>query len=187
MTDIVELLKELSALFERHGLEFAVMGGFAVRIYAVPRPTFDIDFTLAADGQTLVEILDAVKKLGFTVSEEYERGWTDQVGGMPLVKFRRYLQGKGIDIDVFLAENEFQRSLLARRKREEVDGFSTWVVSAEDLILLKLLAGRTRDLLDIQDVLFTQGQLDEQYMRHWANALKISDRLQQALEEHSSF
>jgi predicted nucleotidyltransferase len=88
------------------------------------------------------------------VSEEYERGWTDQIGGIPVVKFRHYLQGKGIDIDVILAQNEFQRELLSRRQREEVDGFSTWVVSAEDLMLLKLLASRPRDFLDVQDVLF---------------------------------
>ncbi|HEY2253637.1 MAG TPA: nucleotidyl transferase AbiEii/AbiGii toxin family protein [Planctomycetaceae bacterium] len=183
MTDIVQVLKRLSALFEEHGLEFAVMGGFAVRTYAIPRPTYDVDFTLAVDRPGLVKIFAAVKQLGLTVPEEYERGWTDKVGGMPVVKFRHYLQDRGIDIDVFLAENEFQRGLLARRRKEAVNGFSTWVVSAEDLILLKLLANRPRDLLDVQDVLFTQGQLDEQYLRKWADELNVSDRLERALAE----
>ena len=52
---------------------------------------------------------------------------------------------------------------------------------SSDLILLKLLALRPRDLLDVADILFTQGQLEEAYLRHWAVDLEIRDRLTEAL------
>jgi hypothetical protein len=183
MTDLVQALRTLTALFERLCLEYAVMGGFAVRVYAIPRPTYDLDFTIAIERASLAQLFAAVKELGWTVPDEYERGWTDRVGGMPVVKFRQYLEGNGIDIDVFLAENEFQRQLLARRRQEQVNGFSTWVVSVEDLILLKLISYRTRDIADIGDIRFTQGQLDNGYLRHWAAELRVQDRLEAVLAD----
>jgi hypothetical protein len=49
------------------------------------------------------------------------------------------------------------------------------------LILLKLIAHRPRDLADIGDVLFMQGQLDEPYMRRWAAVLGVATGLEDAL------
>ena len=54
-------------------------------------------------------------------------------------------------------------------------------MTPEDLILLKLLANRPSDQGDIADVLFVQGQLDEDYLKKWAGALEITDRLTAAL------
>jgi len=51
------------------------------------------------------------------------------------------------------------------------------------LILLKLIADRPRDWIDIADVLFVQGSIDETYLEHWANRLGVRDRLQRALAQ----
>ena len=58
-----------------------------------------------------------------------------------------------------------------------------WLISPEDLILLKLLAGRHRDRGDIADIVFTQGQLDADYMRQWADRLGVRDALENVLTE----
>ena len=55
------------------------------------------------------------------------------------------------------------------------------VVSPEDLIVLKVLAGRPRDAIDVQDVLFMQGELDRDYMKHWAARLGVLENLEIAL------
>ncbi len=57
--------------------------------------------------------------------------------------------------------------------------------SPEDLILFKLLAGRPRDLVDVSDVLFMQGQLDVQYMRGGAHKLDVLPQLEQAIADQS--
>ena len=184
MTDLLQCLKSLADLFDSLGLTYAVMGGLAVRIYGISRPTFDIDITLAVDPANVQPILEAVKRLGFITNEVYERGWVDRVAGMPIVKIQSCTKDHNIDVDLFLAESDFQRQLLSRRRRAQANGFATWFVSPEDLILLKLAASRPRDIGDIADILFMQGQLDEGYMRHWAKELSISDRLEHALAEH---
>ncbi|HQU43702.1 MAG TPA: hypothetical protein PK867_12880, partial [Pirellulales bacterium] len=68
-------------------------------------------------------------------------------------------------MDLFLAESRFQRELVARSRPEQIDDLTVSVVTPEDLILLKLLARRPRDLADIGDILFIQGTLDEGYLR----------------------
>jgi hypothetical protein len=183
MKELAETVREVAELFERMAIHYAVMGGLAVRVYGIPRATYDIDFTAAVPRDRLPDLYAAVTALGYTVPEPYTSGWVDEVGGMPLVKFRLYHGTHGIDIDVFLAESRFQNSLIARRRMAEVEGFTVWLVSPEDLILLKLIAGRPRDLADIGDVVFIQGHLDEAYLRHWAAMLGISDALQRILLE----
>ena len=121
MTDLTDALRDTVLLFGRLGAPYAVMGGIAVRLYGIPRPTHDIDFTAAIDRERLPEFYDAARELGYTVPEQYAKGWIDRVAGMPVVKLRLYLQGHGIDVDLFLAESRFQQQLLARRRREHVD------------------------------------------------------------------
>lgn len=183
MKDLTQSLSEIAGIFDSLSARYAVMGGMAVRIHGIPRPTHDVDFTVALDRERLHDLFQRAIDAGYSVAEPYLRGWVDQVAGMPLVKLRMYLQDHGIDVDIFLAESEFQESLLARRQRENFEGDQIWFVSPEDLILLKLIAGRPRDLVDVQDIFFMQGQLDEAYLRQWAAVLDVTDRLEEALRD----
>jgi len=183
MKDLRGTLRELVSLFDELQMAYAVMGGLAVRVYAIPRPTYDIDFTVSIERERLPELYGALRDLGYTVAEVYNSGWVDRVAGMPVVKARLYLEGRGIDVDLFLVESAFQRELISRRRRHQIDDLSVWFVSPEDLVLLKLLSGRPRDLADIGDILFTQGQLDEEYLRQWAQELGVLDPLQRALSD----
>jgi Nucleotidyl transferase AbiEii toxin, Type IV TA system len=183
MTDLTQTLRQMASLFDTMGIPYALMGGMAVRAYGIPRPTYDVDFTIAVDRRRLPELYQAVRDLGYTVPEEYAGGWVDQVGSMPLIKFRTYLTERSIDIDIFLAESAFQEQLLARRRQGQLDESPVWFVSPEDLILLKLVAGRPRDLADAGDVLFTQERLDENYMRRWADKLGVLPALETILTD----
>ena len=95
------------------------------------------------------------------------------MGGMPLVKVRLYLEDKGIDADIFLVESDFQQEVMRRCIVDTVEGLPVTLISAEDLVLFKLLANRPRDLLDVADIFFMQGHLDERYMRRWAMPLRM--------------
>lgn len=181
MMDLTRAIHDFARLFDEMDLVYAVMGGIAVRVYGIPRPTYDVDLTVAMPRPRLGEFYQAATQLGYTIPEPYLAGWVDQVAGMPVVKVRLYLEGHGVDVDLFLAESEFQRQLLARRRRAQIDHLTVWLVSPEDLILLKLLARRPRDIADVGDVIFTQGQLDEAYLRHWAKQLGVLSELERAL------
>lgn len=170
-------------VFERLKIPYALIGGLAVGVHGIPRPTHDLDFTIAVDRSRLPEFFQAVVELGYDVPQEFTTGWVDQVAGMPLVKARLWVAGKTIDVDVFLAESRFQKSLIQRRIQTDVEGIVAYIASPEDLILLKVIAGRPRDIGDIQDILLVQGPLDQAYLQHWADELGVRPQLTKALED----
>jgi hypothetical protein len=183
---VIELpraVRDITAIFERMNCCYALMGGLATRIYGIPRATFDVDFTVAIKRDRLAEFYDHVAESGYTVPEPYLAGWIDEVAKMALVKVRLYLRDRTVDVDMFLAESDYQDQVLLRRRRESAEDIDAWFVSPEDLILLKLIANRERDILDIRDVLLVQGQLDTAYMRKWAAELGVVERLEGFLTE----
>lgn len=181
MNDLVGTLHDFARLFDRLVIPYAIMGGWAVRVYALPRPTYDVDFTILLARDHLPALYAAAEEAGFTVPEQYREGWVDSIAGMPLVKFRLMLAGHGIDVDIFLAESDYQQELMRRRVQHPVDGVPAWFVSAEDLILLKLIANRTRDRADIDDLLVARAELDESYLRRWAGPLGVAAKLDEVL------
>jgi hypothetical protein len=183
MKDVAETLHDFVQVLEALNLPYAIMGGFAVRVYGIPRSTQDVDITVLCDDENLLALIRSIEERGYNVDDIYKRGWKDSIADLPLVKCKRYVGGRPIDVDVFLCESAFQFSLLNRRRRDIADDSPYWLVSPEDLLLLKLIAARPRDYLDAKDVLFTQGQLDEEYMRHWASELGVADKLEQLLKD----
>ncbi len=182
---VATLLKIVDCLTEQR-IEYAVMGGLAVRAHAIPRPTNDVDLTIALSRESLPNWFEQLESRGVTVPETNRSGWVDSVAGMPIIKLKTYLDPKqSVDIDVFLAESEFQSSILARKVQLDVEGRLIWLITAEDLILLKLIARLPRDLIDVADILFVQGELDQDYMREWSRPLGIETPLEKILASSS--
>jgi len=181
---VEQVLLDMVGVCEEGDFTYAVMGGLAVRVHGIPRPTYDVDFQLTVDEEQLSRFVALVEQRDYTISEQYVAGWRDRVGGMPLIKLKTYMaDGHSIDVDIFISETSFQFSTMKRRVRLELEGQSMWFVSAEDLILLKLLANRPRDIGDIADILFVQGELDEAYMQKWSRPLGVEAQLAKVLEE----
>ena len=169
---VEDVLQDMVAVCARENFPYAVMGGLAVRVHGIPRPTYDVDFQLTVNDEQLNQFIAKIQKYNYSIAEHYVTGWRDRVGGMPLVKLKTYMQdGKTIDVDIFLSETPFQISIMNRRVRLDFENEELWFVSAEDLILLKLLANRPRDIGDVADILFVQGELDEGYTPTQAGAL----------------
>jgi hypothetical protein len=180
---IDDILIEFVALCDTLQLEYAIMGGIAVRVHGIPRPTYDVDIQVSILPSQMSHFLAEVERQGYTVAEPFWHGWRDRVGGMPVIKLRSYLEsGQGIDVDIFLNETPFQQAMMQRRLQVEWDERVIQFVTPEDLVLMKLLANRPRDLGDVADILFVQGQLDTAYMVYWAQQLNITDRLEAALK-----
>ena len=100
--DLINALHEFVDLFEARGYRYAVMGGIAARILGIPRPTYDVDFTLAVERSELTSLFEAVEAAGYHVPVAYRSGGVDTVAGMPIVKLGMQLGELGIDIDVFI-------------------------------------------------------------------------------------
>lgn len=187
MSDSREVDDVLSAtldLLDRQGISCVLLGGIAVNVWAVPRATFDVDLAVELPRDRLRGFFEAAERAGFFYDEPYAKGFTELVGGLhPLVVLKRWTGGRAVHVDLFLVETKFLRAVYDRAVSVNLAGASRRVASAADLILLKLLAWRGKDRLDIANILAIQGIPDEVYLRRSAEELGVRDRLELALSE----
>jgi len=67
-----------------------------------------------------------------------------------------------------IAISQYEEQIIERAVRRDLNGFSAWVCSANDLIIQKMYSGRGKDLLDVEALLIAQrGKLDETYIEDW--------------------
>ena len=158
-------------------LEFAVIGGCARNAYAPPRATRDVDISIAADARGWNRLRKALGRAGFTLRTAVSAEQSQEIPDVAL--FRDSTGGR---IDVLVAKTAFERQALARRVlRLKVARYVLPVVTAEDLIVFKLIAGRPRDFADAEEVARTLQEagrrLDWRYVRAWCKRWDILDRL----------
>jgi len=68
MKDLTQALSEIAGICESLSARYAVMGGIAVRIHGIPRPTHDVDFTVALDRERLSDFFQRAVDAGYTVA-----------------------------------------------------------------------------------------------------------------------
>lgn len=161
-------LPYLARLLASIGAEYAVIGAHAVNCWLEPRLTADIDLTVAADRTQLESLRARLTSEGFRVAREHGAG---APSGSDFVRF---VSGDGeIVIEVQTAKTEFQREVI-RRAVGTAEGLR--VATVEDLIVLKLIADRTKDRADLEG-LIALGTLDWTYVEKWAAIWGVLDRL----------
>ncbi len=180
---VQRFLAEMIAILDRLQVPYMIMGGFAVRHWGVPRPTYDADVAVAVDDTQLANLLGVLDREGFGVPDEHLKGWVDSVAGMGKVKVTR-VEGTTVwDVDIFLVRGAFLEGALCRRKAARFSGRMAWFLAAEDLILLKLIAHRRKDQLDVEEILKVTRDLDLAYLKTWSQKLGVAERLEEFLRE----
>ncbi len=141
---IDEFVGITKALNER-GIEYAVCGGWAVSIYGFLRATLDIDLLILAEN--VDEVMDVAVKQGFDIK------------GLPLnfdggkTKIRRVSKidresKELITLDLLLV-TEVMESVWKNRRKAVWNAGEYQIVSVKGLILMKEMAGRPKDLIDL--------------------------------------
>ena len=135
--------KEFLKLLDKHGVEYLLIGGYAVSYYGYPRPTSDMDIWIAMHPDNASRITAAVREFGFNtpdLNEQLfmERGNIVRMGHPPMrleilnaidgVEFKQAFKGRTID---------------------KIDGQKVNLISLKDLKLNKKAAGRPKDLDDL--------------------------------------
>ena len=164
--DFKRLLAGITRELRRRGIPFMHIGGQAVLLHGAPRLTQDIDVTLALgpdDMATVAAVCDALEL--DPLVEDLAR-FARETFVCPLRD-----RATGIRVDLIFSTTPYERVAIARAVEVDIGGESVPFASAEDLILLKLFAGRERDLEDARSVVDRQGaRLDWRHLEHWAAA-----------------
>ncbi|MEM9645335.1 MAG: hypothetical protein AAF989_10100, partial [Planctomycetota bacterium] len=82
----------------------------------------------------------------------------------------------GIQLDLAIGLSGFEQQIVERADPMIIDGSEIFVATAEDVLLLKVLAGRPQDLQDVDGIVNVQAdQLD------WEYCISIAKRLEEAV------
>jgi nucleotidyltransferase AbiEii toxin of type IV toxin-antitoxin system len=149
-TVIVNLYEELVAIvreLEAAKLNYAVCGGMAVAIHGLARFTNDID--LLIQREDLKAVRDVVERCGFTL----EGGILPMGAGEPIERdiFRisKVIDKELVTLDLLLANLPLQQAFESREYYEFL-GQRLQAVSPAGLYLMKKIAGRPQDIVDLQ-------------------------------------
>ncbi len=181
MIEVIRTAAQLQDLCETENWRFCFIGGLALQCWGEPRETVDVDVTLLT---------------GFGGKEPYVEALLDQFESR-IEEPRRFAlkhrvlllrAASGVGIDVALAGLPFEECAIERSRKLEFPGDTRLrVCSAEDLIVMKAFAARSRDWADVESVIVRRtGLLDWAYIRSQLRPLvdlKGAPEIMKELEE----
>ncbi len=141
MSAPLRALPTVARLLDQASIPYAVIGAHAVNAWVEPRITADIDVTAQADADAMDRLERVLTAAGWSVARTHGAA---QPSGPDFVRF---VSGDAVmTLEVQTAKTDFQHEVIRRAVVAE-DGVR--VASAEDLIVLKLIANRPKDQADL--------------------------------------
>jgi hypothetical protein len=169
-----DLFERLADAFEAAGVPWALIGGHAVNVWLPPRATGDIDVTVVADGDGMARTRDALERIG------YRAGFVANEQAASGPDFIRFSGPMGeMSVEIQAAKTGFQRDVV-ERARCTPRAPRVPVATAEDLLVFKLIADRSKDQADLRGLVALAG-LDWTYIRARAAEWDLNDRLERLL------
>jgi len=172
-----ELFRRVVTVLETVGIPYMLTGSFASSYHGLPRATQDIDFVIAPTREQLRELITHLS------APEY---YADEAAALDALahetQFNVIDLTTGWKIDfICRRDRPFSRTEFERRTRADVEGLPLFIATAEDVVLAKLewakLGGSHRQIEDVAGLLrVRQGDLDQEYLRHWVAALELTSQ-----------
>ena len=137
----VELLAALAPVARQWG-RWCVFGAQAVVVYGVPRLSADVDVTLALVPDAPERFARDMQAAGFSLRVS-DPDFVRRTRVMPFVH-----EPTGMPLDVVLAGSGLEDEFLQRAVPTDIGGTRVPIIELSDLVIAKVLAGRTKDLDD---------------------------------------
>lgn len=167
------LFKKVIRALESEHIPYMIVGGLAATYYGIPRATFDIDLVIAIEQRQLLVLVKTLQRLRFDLKEDVAQLLLKVGNCIPTI------HATGLRLDLWLIQREYDKAAFDRRKRCRIELGAIWIASAEDTILSKLIAARTKDFEDALGIVeVQQSQLDWAYIHSWAKRLDIAKQLE---------
>ena len=158
---VVELLGALGAVLDRLGVGWYLFGAQAALLYGVARLTADVDITVDLALRTPAELIAALTEGGFVVRKYDDlEAFIARTRVVPLVH-----AASGLPVDIVLGGPGPEQVFLGRARRHVLEGVPVPVASPEDIVAMKVLAGRPKDLDDAFAILLANPALDAGLVR----------------------
>ena len=164
------------------GWRFCFIGGLAVQKWSEPRVTDDVDLTLITGFGAESPFIDSLLSLDWLEPRRPD--------ARELAHLRRVLllqtKDAGVGVDIAMGAFPFEEKAAERaREVELLPGCVLRICTAEDLIVFKVFATRTKDWMDVEAAIIRQGDanLDWRYIREQLTPLLELKEAPELLEQ----
>ena len=146
MLNLPQDFKDLLKILSDNQVQYMIVGGYALSLYAAPRATGDIDIFIKIDPDTAGRILKSLQEFGFgglgiTEQDLLTPDQVVQLGYPPnRIDFLTCIEGVSW-------EEAFQN-----QKYITMDGLTLPVIGKNELIKNKLSTGRLKDKADVESL-----------------------------------
>lgn len=169
LVPLLAALGDLVAWLQAAEVPGVVIGGVAASLLGRPRVTRDVDALVMLDETGWVRFLAAGEQFGF----EPRRSDVIEFAHEARVLLVQHVPS-GIDTDIVFGALPFEEEAVAKAVWVNVAGVRLPLPTPEDLIIMKMVAHRPRDLGDIEAVLDTHPELDAERVRRWVREFSVA-------------
>jgi hypothetical protein len=164
---VAELLQSLAVVMAERDLPWYLFGAQAAIIWGSPRLSADVDVTATIEPSAVNAFVSTMKQHGFLILQ----GDPDFVARTRVLPFVH--RDTHMPLDVVLGGRGLEEDFLRRAIPVHIGPARIPVISPEDLIITKVLAGRPKDIEDVRAVIHERrASLDEQRVRQILHLLE---------------
>lgn len=178
MSEQLEVVKLVAERLERASIAYMISGSIALSYYAEPRLTRDIDMVVelrSDDAERLTDLFAA----DFYIDIGAVRDAIAWYGMFNMIHYESVMKV----VFIVRKDTPYRHEEFLRQCAIDVDGMTLWFVTAEDLVLSKLVwAAESRSEMQLQDVrnlMTAVATLDWTYIVHWAAELTVTELLRE--------
>jgi len=173
---LLAALADLMKWLDAANMPSMVIGGVAASVLGQPRLTQDVDaLAILPEGEWANAVSTAARH-GILPRIENPLDFARR----SRVLLMRHVES-GIDIDVIFGGLLFEQSAIDNSKIHDIGGLRVRLPRVEDLLIMKAVARRPKDLQDIEGLLAAHPEADVGTVRQWvsefATAMGTSDML----------
>jgi hypothetical protein len=179
--DVQGTFRSVVEALQESGLPYAFIGALPVLAWGRVRATTDIDLVVAV-GSDWNRLEQALENRNLRRSTDV--GPADPEDTLPDIATFRSRSAPGTRVDLFIAKTDFERAVIESARTTEVLDVSVRLARPEASIVYKLLAGRPRDVDDVESIFEARtaagDPLDWAFLERWVEAWGIVSTVIQA-------
>lgn len=163
---LLEPLEALQRLLTRFGERGVIIGGTAVSLLGRARFTEDVDAMFLLSIQDVPRLMQAAKEEGF---ESRREDTVDFAKRSRMVLLRHIPSDTHVDISLGIMP--FEQEMVERSVLHQIDqNLQIRLPTPEDLIIMKAIAHRPKDLEDIRTIAEKYPNMDVRRIEEWVKA-----------------
>lgn len=179
MSEELEVLKIVTQRLGEAGINYMISGSIAANYYTIPRMTRDIDVVVELKEGDIDKFIGLFGD-DFYINRETVSNEVSRQGMFNLI-YNRYV----IKIDFIVKKSStYQQGAFSRRKQVIIELCPMWFVSAEDLVISKLMWAKDShsemQLKDVGNLINTVDDLDLKYVENWVRELDLEQIYKEA-------